>query len=75
MSLKELKNEIHELVDNTNDETALKQFKENLEVKDWWNDLSNEQKKSVERASQQFKNGEGIPWEKMKRKYEKWLSK
>ncbi|MER0437842.1 hypothetical protein [Emticicia sp. W12TSBA100-4] len=57
----ELKNDLHTLVTNTNDEEVLFRVKEYFtELKnkdDWWHSLTTEQKNKVEIGTQQLDNG------------------
>ena len=48
------------------------QFK-NTEAKDFWDELSEEERNSINIGIEQAKNGELVPHSKAKELYEKWL--
>lgn len=60
----ELKNDLHALVSNTNDEDVLLRVKEYFtELKnkeDWWHSLTSQQKNNVEIGTQQLDNGQKL---------------
>jgi len=54
----------------------IKILKENCKNgKDWWNDLTDEQKKSIERGLNDIEEGREVPYEQVREKYKKWLTK
>jgi predicted transcriptional regulator len=42
---------------------------------DWWDEISSQQKKAIDKGLKQLDNGEGIPHEEVMKKYAKWLKK
>lgn len=63
MSTSELKDNIRQLLDSTNDEAKLMVVYNALSEgeKDWWDDLSDEQKASVQRGVDDIKSGRVTP--------------
>ena len=51
--------------------TVVKTFAE--EKKDWWDELSEEQKKQISEAEAELDAGKGISHEQVMKKYKKWL--
>ena len=41
--------------------------------KDWWNEITEEEKAAIEKGLEDVKAGRVIPHAKVKREYEKWL--
>jgi len=71
----EMKNLAKKYLDNA-DEKTIKMVFAILEVdaeKDWWDDLSDDAKQSIERGLQDIENGKITPHEKVMKKYKKWL--
>ena len=62
---------------DTNSEVLLRQVKAilNSYKTDLWDELTEQQKKSVKRAKQQIENGESKSHQVVMKKYKKWLSK
>lgn len=73
----ELKNDIHSLVNNTDDETILFKVKEYFsELKsneDWWNLLSLKEKASVEDGTKQLDNGVRFSHDEVRKEIDKIL--
>ena len=42
---------------------------------DWWDEISEEQKKAVDKGLAQLDRGEGVPHKEVMKKYSKWLKK
>jgi predicted transcriptional regulator len=42
---------------------------------DWWDEISKEQKKAIDKGLAQLDSGEGIPHKEVMKKYSKWLKK
>ncbi len=45
------------------------------EENEWWDNMEESAKESIERGLQQAKEGKVIPHEEVMKKYKKWLSK
>lgn len=43
------------------------------ETKDWWNEISNEEKESIEKGLSDAESGKLKPHSEIRKKYEKWL--
>ena len=43
------------------------------ETKDWWNETSDEEKKSIEKGLSDAESGKLKPHSEIRKKYEKWL--
>ena len=77
MNIQAQKIELATLVLNTSDKSILKTIQELFSGKsvDLWDELDEEIQADVNEAIQQLDRGEGIPHEKVMKKYKKWLSK
>ena len=72
----EMKNYLHKLIVETDDESILYKVqayfltlkKKNI---DWWDTISNQEKEIINLSLQQLENDEGIPHEEVKRKVDK----
>ena len=42
---------------------------------DWWDEISEEQQKAIDKGIAQLDNGEGIPHKDVMKEYGKWLKK
>jgi predicted transcriptional regulator len=55
--------------------TAIKsvlKYRERTQVKDWWDEISEDEKASIEIGLAQADNGETISHEQVMKKYQKW---
>lgn len=76
----EIKNQLHKLIVETDDESVLSKVQayfatlkdRNL---DWWDAISTQEKDAINIGMQQLNNGEGIPHEEVKRKADKLLGR
>lgn len=71
-----LKNKAKKYLDNA-DEKTIKMIYAMLEVdaqNDWWNDLSEPAKNSIQQGLKDVENGKVIPHKEVMKKYNKWLS-
>jgi predicted transcriptional regulator len=79
METRTVKSDIWTLIEKIEDVEileAIKTFIQNFSSEtDFWDQLPEFQKQSIERGLQQAADGETIPHEKVMKKYEKWLSK
>jgi predicted transcriptional regulator len=80
MSTAELKNYLHKLIVETDDESILSKVQAyftTLKGKnvDWWDTISSQEKEAINIGLQQLENGEGIPHEEVKRKVDKLLGR
>lgn len=76
MNLNHEKNKLIELIRGLNDESIIDQIrliKENPSMQDWWSEISDEEKASIEKGIEDVKAGRVIPHEQVKKRYEKWL--
>jgi hypothetical protein len=76
----EIKNYLHKLIVETNDEAILSKVKtyftalrgENI---DWWDMISDQEKEAINLGLQQLEKGEGIPHKDVQRKADKLLGR
>jgi hypothetical protein len=74
-----LRHTIHKLIENIEDEAILLDIlkllekKTELEKKDWWDLISEEEKAAIEEGIAQADRGDIIPHEDVMAKYKKWL--
>ncbi|TVQ93748.1 MAG: hypothetical protein EA393_01825 [Bacteroidetes bacterium] len=76
----EIKNSLHKLIAETDDENILSKVQAyftTLQSKnvDWWDTISDQEKEAVNMGLQQLDNGEGIPHKEVKRKVDKLLGR
>ena len=79
-STAEIKNYLHKLIVETDDESILSKVQAyftRLKGKnvDWWDTISSQEKEAINIGLQQLENGEGIPHEEVKRKVDKLLGR
>ncbi len=78
MSTAELKNSLHKMVVETDDPDILKQvaalFASLLGEKDWWDLLSEEEKKKIQLGAVEAEKKEVTPYSKVKEKAKDMLS-
>jgi predicted transcriptional regulator len=69
MKIIELKSDLHQLIDNINDVTILNAVKVLLSKKeegsDWWNEISEAERKLIEQGLAEADRGEFIPHEQV----------
>jgi len=79
MEIQSIKSELHAIIDQANDMKVFEGIRTLLrsktEEQDFWDQLPDIQKKSIERGVKQADNGQTIPHEDVMKKCEKWLSK
>ena len=71
-----MKNQAKKYLDNA-DERTIKMVFAMLEVdaqKDWWDDVSDSAKNSIDRGLKDIEMGNVTPHEEVMKKYKKWLS-
>jgi predicted transcriptional regulator len=79
MNLQSEKEILLDWISNLEDESIiekLKMIRENLlNFKDWWDELSDEQKRSIEQGLKDAEEGRVVPYEQVKEEVKKWLTK
>lgn len=74
--IKTLKNRAKKYLDNA-DEKTIRMVYAMLEIEaesDWWDELPQDAKASIERGLKDIENGDVSPHEQVMKKYKKWLS-
>ncbi len=74
----EIKNELHKLIDNCDNELLLSEARsllESKEIKDWWDELSEEDKNLVLESEAEYEKGNFISHEKLMQQFETWKKK
>ena len=72
------KQELHQLINDCNNDILLKEVKELLKspsVKDWWEDLSSEDKNLIMESEMQYEKGDFITHDKLVQQFEEWKKK
>ena len=72
-----LRSQVKEFV-NTASEKELELMYRFFDVEnknDWWNEITEDQKKSINKGLTQLDKGEGVPHKDVMKKYAKWLKK
>jgi hypothetical protein len=72
-----LRSQVKEFV-NTASEKELELMYRFFDVEnkdDWWNEITEDQKKLVNKGLSQLDKGEGVPHKEVMKKYAKWLKK
>jgi hypothetical protein len=82
MSTAELKNYLHQLIVETDDTSVLKKVKtyfkslqKGSETDDWWDTISDGEKKAIKTGISQLKQGKGIAHKEVRKKVDQLLSK
>ena len=73
-----LKKELHQLIDNCNNEMLLAEAKELLQsadVKDWWDELTEEDKNLVMESESEYEKGNFINHAELMQQFEEWKKK
>ena len=73
-----LKKELHQLIDNCDNEVLLAEAKELLQsadVKDWWDELSEEDKNLVMESESEYEKGNFINHAELMQQFEEWKKK
>jgi hypothetical protein len=76
MNLETEKQKIIEWIKGLSDQSLIekiKLIKENKLPSDWWDEISEEEKLSIERGIEDIRSGRIIPHDQVKKHYEKWL--
>ena len=78
MNIKSEKQNLTDWISSLEDEEvmeSIKDFKESyFSKKDWWNEISEEEKNSIDRGLKDVEEGRLISYEQFKNKYKKWIS-
>ncbi|HMS65805.1 MAG TPA: hypothetical protein PKD83_11200 [Ignavibacteria bacterium] len=78
MNIKNDKQSLIEWISSLEDESiieTIKEFKESYSSKkDWWDEISESEKNSIDRGLKDAEEGRVIPYEQVKEKYKKWIS-
>jgi len=75
-TLEEDKLEIIKWITALQDRTAiarLKMLKENPARKDWWSEITQEEKAAIDKGLMDIRNGKVKPHKEVRKLYEKWL--
>lgn len=82
MSTAELKNYLHQLIVETDDTSVLKKvktyfasLKKEHEMTDWWDKISDSEKKAIKNGITQLKQGKGITHAEIRKKVDQLLKK
>lgn len=71
-----IKQELHQLVDQCENELLLKEARELLQANnDWWDDLSPADQHLVMESEAQYEKGDFINHEELLRRFEEWKRK
>jgi len=76
MNIESEKRKLIEWITGLQDDSILekiKMLKNRQSQKDWWNEITDEEKASIEKGLEDVKAGRIIPHEKVKQEYEKRL--
>ena len=75
----DIKNQLHKLIDNCDNELLLSKAKALLEsgkeVKDWWDELTDEDKNLVMESEAEYEKGNFISHDELMQQLEKWKKK
>ncbi|MBA3675614.1 MAG: hypothetical protein H0W75_11790 [Chitinophagaceae bacterium] len=69
------KQELHQLINTCDNEIVLSEIKDLLkskEVKDWWEDLTSDDKNLVMESEMQYDKGNFISHDKLVQQFEEW---
>jgi thiamine pyrophosphate-dependent acetolactate synthase large subunit-like protein len=71
-----IKQELHQLVDKCDNELLLEEARELLQSKkDWWNELSENDKNLLSESEAQYNKGEFVNHQELMQRFEEWKKK
>jgi hypothetical protein len=71
-----IKQELHKLIDQCNNEVLLEEAKELLKTEiDWWDELSEQDKNLVKESEMQYEKGDFINHQELMQRFEEWKKK
>ena len=71
-----IKQELHKLIDQCNNEVLLEEAKELLQTEiDWWDELSDQDKNLVKESEVQYVKGDFINQQELMQRFEAWKKK
>ena len=72
-----LRKQVKKFVDNAEEKELIMIYRmfEVVQETDWWNEIGEEEKVSIEKGLKQLDQGKGIPHEEVVKKYKKWFTK
>ncbi len=73
-----VKQELHKLIDNCDNEILLKEAKELLSssiVNDWWEELTDEDKNLLMESESQYNHGDFISHQELMKQFDAWKNK
>lgn len=78
MDVTELRTELHNKIDKITDRNILQALRtllsnKAIEKSDWWDTITEEERKEIELGLAEAERGEVIPHEEVMKKYKKWL--
>ena len=78
MDITELRTDLHNKIDKITDRTILQALRtllsnKAIEKSDWWDTITEEERKEIELGLAEAERGEVIPHEEVMKKYKKWL--
>lgn len=79
MNIQSEKQILIEWVSNLDNEEIIEQLKllkeNSINVSDWWNQISDAEKKGIEKGLKDLEDGKEVSIDKVREKYGKWLAK
>lgn len=75
LDIKNAKIELIQWLTTLEDKSIIKKIIElrKSESKDWWNEISESEKKSIDKGISEADNGDLVPHTEVRKMYEKWL--
>ena len=78
MDIKELRADLHNMIDKISDHNVLTAVKTLLSGKvdkesDWWDTISEEEREEIQQGIKEANRGEVMPHEEVFKRYKKWL--
>lgn len=73
-----IKTELHQLIDRCDNEILLEEAKallESTQIKDWWDDLSEEDKNLLSESESEYNKGNYTSHSDLMKDFEKWKKK
>jgi hypothetical protein len=73
-----IKQELHKLIDNCDNELLLQEAKnilQNNDEKDWWDELTEDDKNSLTKSESQYAHGDFITHDQLMHQFEAWKRK
>ena len=77
VAIKDIRKEVKKYIDEADDRMVrvIHTLLEADKATDWWDDITDAERASIDRGLRQLEEGKGIPHEQVVKQYAKWFAK